>query len=86
LGSLFYGVMLGIFLVAFYFKKVGATPVFVSAVTIEVFVLFIFVLYQKGIVHISFLWLNVIGAIGVVLMSLLLQGLVPKAKGLTPNA
>ncbi len=78
LGSLFYGVTLGIFLVAFYFKKVSATPVFISAVTIEVFVLSIFVLYQKGIVHISFLWLNAIGAIGVILMSLMLQGLKPR--------
>lgn len=75
LGSLFYGVTLGIFLVAFYFRKVSATPVFISAVTIEVFVLGIFVLYQKGIVHISFLWLNAIGAIGVILMSLMIQGL-----------
>ncbi len=78
LGSLFYGVTLGIFLVAFYFKKVGATPVFISAVTIEVFVLSIFVLYQKGIVHISFLWLNAIGALGVILMSLIIQGLKPR--------
>ncbi len=78
LGSLFYGVTLGIFLVAFYFKKVTATPVFISAVTIEVFVLFIFVLYQKGIVHLSFLWLNAVGAIGVILLSLILQSLKPK--------
>jgi SSS family transporter len=78
LGSLFYGVTLGIFLVAFYFKKVTATPVFISAVTIEVFVLFIFVLYQKGIIHLSFLWLNAVGAIGVILLSLILQSLKPK--------
>ena len=80
LGSLFYGVTLGIFLVAFYFKRVTATPVFISAVVVEIFVLFIFVLYQKGIVHLSFLWLNAVGAIGVVLMSLILQSLKPKAQ------
>jgi solute:Na+ symporter, SSS family len=83
LGSLFYGVTLGIFLVAFYFKKVTATPVFISAVTIEVFVLFIFVLYQKGIVHLSFLWLNAVGAIGVILLSLIIQSLKPKKVLLT---
>jgi solute:Na+ symporter, SSS family len=83
LGSLFYGVTLGIFLVAFYFKKVTATPVFISAVTIEVFVLFIFVLYQKGVVHLSFLWLNAVGAIGVILLSLILQSLKPKKVLLT---
>lgn len=80
LGSLFYGVTLGIFLVAFYFKKVTATPVFISAVTVEIVILSIFVLYQKGFVHISFLWLNAVGAIGVILVSLILQSLKPKAE------
>lgn len=75
LGSLFYGVILGIFLVAFYFKKISATPVFISAVLIEIFVISIHILNQKGIFNISFLWLNAIGALGVILLSLILQGL-----------
>jgi solute:Na+ symporter, SSS family len=79
LGSLFYGVILGIFLVAFYFKRVTATPVFISAVIVELFVVSIHILNQKEIVNISFLWLNAIGALGVILMSLLLQGLKPEA-------
>ena len=49
LGSLFYGVILGIFLVAFYLKKVSATPVFISAVIVEIFVVSIHILNQKGI-------------------------------------
>jgi solute:Na+ symporter, SSS family len=73
LGSLFYGVILGIFLVAFYLKKVRGTPVFISALVVEVFVILIQVLNQKNIVHLGFLWLNAIGAIGVVLLSLLLN-------------
>jgi len=73
LGSLFYGVILGIFLVAFYFKRITATPVFISAVIVELFVVSIHILNQKGIVNISFLWLNAIGALGVILMSLALQ-------------
>ena len=84
LGSLFYGVILGIFLVAFYVKKVGANPVFISAVIVEIFVVTIHTLNQKGILNISFLWLNAIGALGVILLSLLLQGF--GAKRLTPNA
>jgi SSS family solute:Na+ symporter len=79
LGSLFYGDILGIFLVAFYFKKISATPVFISAVIVEIFVISIHILNQNDIVHISFLWLNAIGALGVILMSLTLQGLKPKA-------
>jgi solute:Na+ symporter, SSS family len=81
LGSLFYGVILGIFLVAFYLKKVGATPVFISAVIVEIFVISIHVLNQKGIVDISFLWLNAIGALGVILLSMLLQVLNQEKSG-----
>ncbi|HTQ28773.1 MAG TPA: sodium:solute symporter [Puia sp.] len=73
LGSLFYGVILGIFLVAFYMKRVGATAVFISAVLVELCVILIQVLNQKGIVAIGFLWLNAIGAIGVILVSALLN-------------
>ena len=69
LGSLFYGVILGIFLVAFYRKKIGGTAVFVSAVIVEAFVILLNILNNKGIVHLSFLWFNVVGAIGVVLLS-----------------
>ena len=73
LGSLFYGVILGIFLVAFYRKKVGASAVFTSALIIETFVIVLNVLSRKGIVHLSFLWFNVVGAAGVVLLSEVLQ-------------
>jgi len=84
LGSLFYGVMLGIFLVAFYFKKIGATPVFISAVIVEIFILSTPVLNKQGIINISFLWLNAIGALGVILLSMLLESLKPKAQSLKP--
>jgi len=73
LGSLFYGVILGIFLVAFYLKRIGATAVFASAVIVEIFIIVIHILNQKKIVSLSFLWLNVIGAIGVILLSSLLS-------------
>ncbi|MDQ1162964.1 SSS family solute:Na+ symporter [Chryseobacterium sp. SORGH_AS 447] len=64
LGSLFYGPILGIFLVAFYFKKINGANVFVSAILSEITVIAI---YQFDIV--SFLWLNVIGAAAVILFS-----------------
>jgi solute:Na+ symporter, SSS family len=73
LGSLFYGVILGIFLVAFYRKKIGGTAVFISAAIVEVFVIVLSVLSRKGIVPLSFLWFNVVGAIGVVLLSEVIQ-------------
>ena len=73
LGSLFYGVILGIFLVAFYMKKVSGNAVFISAVIIEGLVITIHILNQKGIVSLSFLWLNVVGAMGVILLSWVLN-------------
>ena len=68
LGSLFYGVILGIFLVAFWIKYVGGNAVFVAAVLSEIL---IFIIYKLDII--SFLWLNVIGALLVILLSLMLQ-------------
>jgi len=73
LGSMFYGVILGIFLVAFYRKKTGGKAVFISAVIVEAAVIFFTVLSRQGIVKLSFLWFNVVGAMGVVLLSELLQ-------------
>lgn len=73
LGSLFYGVILGIFLVAFYRKKVGGTAVFISAAIVEVFVILLSILSKQGVVPLSFLWFNVVGAIGVVVLAELLQ-------------
>ena len=68
LGSLFYGVILGIFLVAFWIKYIGGNAVFVAAVLSEIL---IFIIYKLDVI--SFLWLNVIGALLVILLSLMLQ-------------
>lgn len=68
LGSWFYGTILGIFLVAFYMKRIGANAVFYAALLAELVVILV---YFANIV--SFLWLNVIGAAGVILFSALLQ-------------
>ena len=64
LGSLFYGPILGIFLVAFYYKKIKGANVFISAILSEITVIAI---YNFDIV--SFLWLNVIGAAAVIIFS-----------------
>ena len=68
LGSLFYGVILGIFLVAFWIKHVKGNAVFIAAVISEIL---IFLIYKLDII--SFLWLNVIGALLVIILSLVLQ-------------
>jgi SSS family transporter len=71
LGSLFYGVILGIFLIAFYFKHIKATATFTSAAITEVMVIALF--WKTSL---SFLWLCAIGAIGMVLLGYLLQAIV----------
>ncbi len=68
LGSLFYGVILGVFLVALYLKHVKGTAVFISAVITELGIILLF--WQSSI---GFLWLNAIGAIGLFILALILQ-------------
>jgi solute:Na+ symporter, SSS family len=73
LGSLFYGVMLGIFLVAFYLKHVTGNSVFIAAVFGELIVILVFFLDKYNIIGLGFLWLNVVGAVSVVLLSLVVE-------------
>jgi len=69
LGSLFYGVMLGIFLVAFYLKRVDGNAVFISAVISELIIITLFILNEYKIIPLGFLWLNVIGSLCVMVIS-----------------
>lgn len=75
LGSLFYGVILGIFLVAFYMKRIGGRAVFWSAVVSEISIIALFLLNKYEVIGLSFLWLNVVGALLVVIIAFLLEGL-----------
>jgi len=68
LGSLFYGTILGIFLVAFYLKNVGGFAVFWAAITTEILVILI---YNADII--SFLWLNMIGCLLVMIIAWILN-------------
>jgi Na+(H+)/acetate symporter ActP len=61
LGSLFYGPILGIFLVAFFVPKARATPVFVAAIVGEAVVFALWLATSVG-----FLWFNVVGCAVVV--------------------
>lgn len=65
IGSLFYGTILGIFMVAFYMKSIKGNSVFWAAMVSEIIILVIFYLNI-----VSFLWLNVIGCLLVMGISL----------------
>lgn len=73
LGSLFYGTILGIFLVAFYAKGIGGTATFVGAVIAE-----IVVIWCKFNTEIAFLWFNLIGCMVVVMVAYAIQPMVAK--------
>ena len=73
IGSLFYGTILGIFLVAFYIKHVKGNAVFIAAIITEIIVILIF--WQDMV---GYLWLNLIGAVGVILFSLILNPFLKK--------
>ena len=70
IGSVFYGTILGVFLVAFFLKQVQGKAVFWAAIVSELLILFIF--SQDWV---SFLWLNFIGAVLTVVLSLLFQSI-----------
>ncbi len=79
LGSLFYGVILGVFLVAFFIKRIkSGHVVFWAAVLAELLVLTVFIMTKTGVFKMGFLWLNPIGGFGVILFSLLLNNLIFK--------
>jgi SSS family transporter len=72
LGSLFYGVILGVFLVAFFLKSIkSGLAVFWGAILAECLVLTVFTFAKLGYINLGFLWLNPIGAFGVILFTLL---------------
>lgn len=75
-GSLFYGTILGIFLVAFYIRKVGGTAVFFAAVLSEVIVF-----YCHFSTDVAFLLFNIIGTVAVVVISFAVQLLLDRRQG-----
>lgn len=68
LGSLFYGTILGIFIVAFYLKKIQGKAVFIAAILSEIMVIGIWYLDK-----IPFLWLNLIGCVAVMIIAYFIQ-------------
>jgi Na+/proline symporter len=68
LGSLFYGTMLGIFLLAFYIKSVKGPAAFIGALSGEIVVLYCF-----QFTSIAWLWYNVIGCFVVVGVGIILS-------------
>jgi len=76
LGSIFYGVLLGLFLVAFFLRRVGGSAVFFAAIAAQTLVI---VMYFS--LDIGYLWYNLIGCAACVVLSLALQAILPRRAG-----
>jgi SSS family solute:Na+ symporter len=77
LGSLFYGTILGVFLVAFYMKKISGTAVFYAALIAEAFIVYAWITDLT-----AFLWLNVIGCLLVMFFSFVIQSFLSRERTL----
>lgn len=73
LGSYIYGTILGVFVVAFYFKRIRGTSVFIAAILTEIA---IFILGNYKIV--AYLWLNAIGCFLVIIIAGIINLLIPE--------
>ncbi|MGO4770586.1 sodium:solute symporter [Flavobacterium sp. W22_SRS_FK3] len=77
IGSIFYGTVLGIFLVGFYLRSVQAKAMFYSALISQliIFIIYYFMIYiyPSGQEKLGYLWLNFIGAMLTILLSLFMQ-------------
>ena len=83
IGSIFYGTVLGIFLVAFFFKKVMGNAVFIAALIAQTGVIIIHLMTEAEIFSLSYLWYNVIGCGGTIVLSLILQELTGHKKSMS---
>ncbi len=79
IGSIFYGNVLGIFLLAFFFKFIRGNAVFFSAIVTQIIVILIYYnliyIYESGEEKLGYLWLNFIGCALVITIAILFEGL-----------
>lgn len=72
IGSIFYGNILGIFLIAFFLKFIRSRAVFISAFITQAIVIGLYFLNEHEIINLPYLWLNFVGCITVILIAILL--------------
>jgi Na+(H+)/acetate symporter ActP len=78
IGSIFYGNVLGVFLLGFFFKFVKGNAVFTAALITQVLVIALFLLNEFEVINLPFLWLNFVGCIIVIGIACVLQSMTPK--------
>ncbi len=73
IGSLFYGVILGVFSIAFLLPKIKGQAVLYAILLVEPIVILLYYLQQKGYLALEFLWLNPIGCLLLVIVASIIQ-------------
>ena len=79
IGSIFYGNVLGVFLIAFFIKHIKSNAVFISAIITQIIIIFAW--YYDWM---PFLWLNVFGCFVVIIISSFTQEIIQKLKFFRP--
>ncbi len=80
IGSIFYGNVLGIFLLAFFFKNIKGTAVFIGALITQVFIIVLYALDSMDVINLPYLWLNLIGCVIVILIANIIQNFMKPIK------
>jgi solute:Na+ symporter, SSS family len=75
IGSIFYGNVLGIFLIAFFFKYIKANAVFAGALITQIIIIGLFFLDEYNYINLPYLWLNFVGCFIVILVAYFIQTL-----------
>lgn len=73
IGSIFYGTVLGIFLIAFFIKYIKAKAIFWSALITQILIIIVYFEYIHEEKLISYMWLNPIGVFAVIIIGFILQ-------------
>jgi len=73
IGSIFYGNVLGIFLLAFFFKHVKGNAVFIAALITQVIIISLYLLDFYEYINLEYLWLNFVGCFVVMILALLID-------------
>ena len=78
IGSIFYGNILGVFLLAFFFKYVKGNAVFIAAFINQGLVIALYLMDTYEMINIPYLWLNFVGCVTVIAIAFLLQSTMRK--------
>ncbi|MGB0777815.1 MAG: sodium:solute symporter [Flavobacteriaceae bacterium] len=73
IGSLFYGAILGVFVLAFFMKKIKARAAFFAVILAELLVVILFLLDRYEYIDLAYLWLNAIGCLLVMMFAYIFQ-------------